>query len=246
MEDKFNLTREQNIFLAQKTIVENIYNAAKLEGCNSTYFQTEKILNGINDENVPLNEIQVMLNLKSAWSYVFQNIDKDIDKDFICNINSRVSRNESLDWGVIRYGNVGVRLMDGTTYEAPIPDEDKVIQKLKELSEIKNTTERALEYYAWGIKAQLFWDGNKRTSNIIANAILIKNGKGIITVHEKDIEEFNNKLTKYYKTDDASELKEFFYEKCIKGLDIDKTLEKKHKISWNKAMKKDKDNGNEL
>ncbi|MGF6906220.1 hypothetical protein [Fusobacterium sp. PH5-44] len=77
MEDKFNLTRKLSIFLAKKTLNENIYNAAKLEGCSSTYFQTEKILNEINDENVPLNEIQVMLNLKNAWYYVFQNIDKN-------------------------------------------------------------------------------------------------------------------------------------------------------------------------
>ena len=67
MEDKYNLTKEQNIFLAKKTIVENIYNAIKLEGCNSTYMQTEKILRGVNDGDVPLNEIQVMLNLKRAW-----------------------------------------------------------------------------------------------------------------------------------------------------------------------------------
>lgn len=31
-EDKYNLTVEQNIFLAKKLIVENIYNSARLEG----------------------------------------------------------------------------------------------------------------------------------------------------------------------------------------------------------------------
>ena len=32
------------------------------------------------------------------------------------------------------------------------------------------------------MRSQLFWDGNKRTSNIVANSILIKNGKGIISI----------------------------------------------------------------
>ncbi|MGF6906219.1 hypothetical protein [Fusobacterium sp. PH5-44] len=137
-------------------------------------------------------------------------------------------------------------MINGIIYEAPIPDEKEVILKLKELFQIKSVTKRALEYYIWGIKSQLFEDGNKRTSNIIANAIFIKEGKGIVTVSENDIKEFNNELTEYYKTDDSRKLKKFFYEKCIKGLDINKTLEKKHKLSWNKTMKKEKDSGNEL
>ena len=250
MEDKYNLTKEQNIFLAKKTIVENIYNAIKLEGCNSTYMQTEKILHGLNDGDVPLNEIQVILNLKRAWQDMMKNIDKEIDIDFICRTNSYVSQNESLDWGVLRYGKVGVRLMDDSTYEAPIPNENDVMKKLKDINEIKSPTERAIDYYIWGIKSQLFWDGNKRTSNIIANAYLIKEGKGIITVHEKDIKEFNENLTEYYKTDNPQKLKQFLYNKCVVGLDIDKDIEKKHKISWEKAVKKaresDKDNGNEF
>ena len=240
--DKYDLTREQNIFLAKKTIVENIYNAIKLEGCNSTYFETEQILHGKNHGNVPLNEIQTILNLKRAWGYATGNVDHELNKEFVCEINNYVSQNESLDWGVIRYGVVGVRLIDGSTYEAPIPDEGMVSSKLNEIFKIENITERALEYYTWGIKSQLFWDGNKRTSNIVANAILISGGKGIITIPEKDIEEFNQHLSDFYKTGKSEKVKEFFYEKCIKGLDIDKELEKKHKLSRKKTVKIDNDN----
>ena len=45
--DKYNLTREQNIFLVKKEFTETIYNATKLEGCNTTFIQTEKILKGL-------------------------------------------------------------------------------------------------------------------------------------------------------------------------------------------------------
>ena len=67
MKDKYNLTREQNVFLAKKVMTSSVYNAAKLEGLNITYVQTEKILNGINDGNVSLDDVRVILNLKSAW-----------------------------------------------------------------------------------------------------------------------------------------------------------------------------------
>ena len=53
---------------------------------------------------------------------------------------------------------------------------------MSEIKKIKSTTEKALNYYLWAIRSQLFWDGNKRTSNIVANAILISNGKGILNI----------------------------------------------------------------
>ena len=37
MKDKFNLTKEQNLFLAKKVLVTSIYNSAKLEGLNITF-----------------------------------------------------------------------------------------------------------------------------------------------------------------------------------------------------------------
>ncbi len=43
-QDKYVLTKEQNVFLAKKLIVENIYHSAKLEGCNVTFPDTKTIL----------------------------------------------------------------------------------------------------------------------------------------------------------------------------------------------------------
>lgn len=237
VENKCNMTREQNIFLAKKEIVETIYNAIKLEGCNTTFPQTKKILDGINDSAVPLDDVQIILNLKNAWQYILQNLDKEIDLQFICNINLRVSKNESLDPGVIRYGNVGVTLKDGSKYYPDLPDIEKLKEKLKEIGKIENTTERALKYYLWGMRSQLFWDGNKRTSNIVANSILIREGKGIITIQPKDLDEFNDKLSKFYITNDFKEMTKFLYDKCIKGIEIDKELEKKNKEIFEKEVR---------
>ena len=245
MEDKYNLTREQNIFLAKKILAETVYNAIKLEGLNTTYVQTEKILNGINDEKVALDDVRTILNLKSAWKYILNNLDKKIDINFVCNVNKRVSADESLDWGVIRYGNVGVRLIDGSSYDPEVPDIEKVSKELEKINKIENTTEKALTYYLWGARSQLFWDGNKRTSNIVANAILIRDGKGILSVDEKDLEEFNLKLSKFYKTNNMKEMRDFLYNKSVKGMTINKELEKKNKNPWAKNKENEKDKENE-
>lgn len=44
MKDKYNLTLEENVFLAKRVIVDNIYSNARIEGCNVTFPQTQTIL----------------------------------------------------------------------------------------------------------------------------------------------------------------------------------------------------------
>lgn len=71
----------------------------------------------------------------------------------------------------------------------------------------------------YGMRNQLFWDGNKRTSMIIANKIMIMNGKGIILVKDDDLLEFNKLLTEYYTTGFDTKIIEFLYNKCVYGLE---------------------------
>ena len=70
----------------------------------------------------------------------------------------------------------------------------------------------------YGMRSQLFWDGNKRTSIIVANKIMIENGKGIIKVPDSKLEEFNVLLSEFYSTNEMDKIKEFIYENCIDGI----------------------------
>lgn len=216
IDDKYNLTREENIFLAKKRLVSNIYNSVKLEGLNVTFPETQTILDGVNVSGVKLDDITCILNLRDAWREVINSIDEDINLDYICKINSFVSRNESLEWGVLRSGNVGI---SGTEYVPKIPEKDEVVRDLNEIFEIENITLKSIKYMLYGMRSQLFWDGNKRTSMIIANKIMIQNGKGIISVSEDNILDFNRLLTDYYNTGNDEELILFIYNNCIYGID---------------------------
>ena len=217
MLDKYNLTKKENVFLAKKVLVSSIYNSAKLEGINVNYQDTKTILDGANVPSLRLDEINCILNLRDAWNFVLSNIDEAITLDFICKINSFVSRNESLEWGVLRTGKVGI---NGVDYIPDIPNEAKIIADIKNIMEEKNITRRSLVLMLYLMRTQVFWDGNKRTSMIVANKIMIENGCGVITIKEEYFKEFNSLLTEYYNTNKMESLLEFLYNNCIFGMEI--------------------------
>ena len=216
MKDKYNLTLEENIFLSKKMLVSNIYSNAKIEGCNVTFPETQTILDGVNVPNVKLDDIQCILNLRDAWKYLINNVTEEFNIEFICKINEFVARNESLEWGKIRTGKV---LISGTEYVPEIPDREEIINKLNEINKIEDITLRAIKYMLYGMRTQIFWDGNKRTSTICANKILISNGKGILMVQDKYLNQFNKLLTEFYNTNEDEEIIEFLYNNCIFGIE---------------------------
>lgn len=215
MENKYNLTLEQNTFLAKRNIIDNIYAGARMEEINVTFLQVKKILEGINVPNLKIDEIQCILNLRDAWKYVINNIKEEFNINFICKINELVARSESIEWGVLRSGNVQIT---GTEYISDVPEEEVVKKQIAEILKIKNTTERAIEYMLYGMRSQLFWDGNKRTSMICANKIMIENGNGIIKVPDNKLEEFNTLLSEFYTSNDKVKIKQFIFANCIDGI----------------------------
>lgn len=214
--DKYNLTKEESMFLAKKGFIENIFYSSKLEGCNITFPDTQTIIEGKSVEGYDMHDIGIIVNLKHAWEYVLKNIDEPFDLKFAKGIHNFIGYNEALTWGEFRKGEVGI---SGVVYKPPIPDEIEVKKEATELLSIPNVTERAIKYMLWAMRRQLFWDGNKRTSILSANKILISEGKGILTIKEEYLPEFNRKLSAFYETNDYSKVDSFIYENCIYGID---------------------------
>lgn len=226
MQDKYNLTQEQSVFLAKKMIKENVYSGVKLEGINLTFPETQAILDGINVPSATIDDIQTILNMRDAWRYVLKTLDEPFTLDYACRVNYYVARNESLDWGALRYGEVGI---GGTDYKPPIPERRNVEESIQRIMDWDvSITEKAIHYFVWGSKQQLFWDGNKRTSLICANKILLQHGHGIMTIRDNNAVKFNEFLTKYYeeKTGNTnySNLVNFLYENGVQGIEFGKQL----------------------
>lgn len=217
MQDKYQMTLEQNLFLAKRNLIDNIYSNARMDGINITFPQTQTILEGVNVPSLKIDEIQCVLNLRDAWKYIINNISGEITLDFICKVNGYVARNESLDWGVLRNGRVNIT---GVEYIPDVPVKEEVENKISQILNIENVTQRAIEYMLYGMRSQLFWDGNKRTSILVANKMMIENGKGIIKIPDIHLEKFNQLLTEFYNTNNKEEIKQFIYENCIDGIEF--------------------------
>lgn len=216
--DKYHLTPEQNLFLAKKKWDENVYCGMKMENRAVTFPQTKTILEGVNVPNVRLDDIQAILNMRDSWNYLLQTISEPLNLDYLCKLNEFIARNEALEWGKLRTGSVGI---SGTDYIPPVPDGETVIFELDKILCANTTaTEKALNIFAWGARSQLFWDGNKRTSLVAANKILISAGAGMLTIKEDSMQQFNELLVDYYNTGNAANLKAFMYDNAIIGITI--------------------------
>ena len=184
-----------------------------------TFPQTQTILNGVNVPNVQLDDIQAILNMRDAWKYLLHTVEELITFAYWCKLNEYIARNEALEWGKLRTGTVGI---SGTDYIPPIPEKETVIKELDHIlsNSDMSATDKALEVFVWETRGQFFWDGNKRTSLMLANKILISAGAGIMTITDKYMEQFNVVLLKYYNTGKPDELKQFIYENAIHGINL--------------------------
>lgn len=216
--NKYCLSKEQSLFLAKKKWDENVYCGMKMENRNITFPQTKTILNGVNVPGVTLDDLQAVLNMRDAWRYLINSIDTPVSLSYICKLNEFVARNEALEWGTLRIGNVGI---SGTDYIPPVPDSEEVEEELADiiLSD-KSNTEKAIIAFLWGARRKIFWDGNKRTSILLANKILVENGNGMLTITEKYMARFNELLVEYYNTNEINQIKEFLYKYAIIGIDF--------------------------
>lgn len=188
-----------------------------------TFPQTQTILNGINVPNVCLDDIQAILNMRDVWRFILSDLNAPVTLSYLCKLNGYIARNEALAWGTLRTGRVAI---SGTEYIPSIPKKEVVEQELTAiLSDGCTATEKALNAFAWGTRGQLFWDGNKRTSLVLANKILLEAGAGMLTITEKYMEQFNERLVEYYNTGNAEPLKLFLYENAIQGIELELTNE---------------------
>ena len=60
LEDKYNMTREQNVFLAKRNIVDSIWKSSHIEGINVTFQETQRIYDGGNVARLRIDEIKTI------------------------------------------------------------------------------------------------------------------------------------------------------------------------------------------
>lgn len=217
MIDKFNLTQSQNIFFAKRNIVDSLWKSANLEGIAITFPETQAIYDGGNIFHLRVDEIVTINNLKHAWQFLLATIDSEINYNYISSVHSLVGSNLVESPGKIRVYDVK---MAGTNWRPELPTKEKLETLLEDINKYNCETEKYIILMCKLMKMQLFNDGNKRTSMLIANHELIKSGKGIISISQENKVEFGTKLIEYYEDEEKLEpLTDFIYDKCLDGMD---------------------------
>lgn len=218
MKDKFKLTQEQNIFVAKRNIVDYIYKSANLEGIHVTFPETQAIFDGVGVNGVKVEDIIKINNLKRAWQFMLDTLDRLTDFDYLCRLNMIIGSEGSI------YGAGKIRAYDvkisGTDWQPQVPFEYDVRNEMTDILKIKSKTEKAITLMLWGMRRQIFIDGNKRTSMMIANKEMIRHGCGIISIPNERIKSFYDLLIGFYETNDMEKIKNFVYENCIDGLNF--------------------------
>lgn len=214
MQNKFNMTREQNVFTAKRILVDSVYKSANLEGIAVTYAETIDILNNVNVAKLRPDEITAIINLRSAWHFVLDNLDRALDLGLIKECHVRIGHGIVFPLGEFRDRTV---IISGTSWRPEEPDTERYHLELTDIKTIENATDRSITLMLWAMRNQMFIDGNKRTASIIANHEMIRNGCGVISVPVELDGTFKAKLVSFYETNDDEEIKQFIYDNCIDG-----------------------------
>lgn len=216
MENKFNMTKDDNIFFAKRKLIDNIYKSANLEGIAVTFADTYSFMNNVNTGNISIDDMLKLKGLKDAWEYVLNTIDEELTIDYIKKIHFQVCKGQNIfPLGDFRDKGVGVT---GTSWRPKLPIECNYENELKDIMSISNDLDRCISLFCWIQRSQMFLDGNKRVANLVANKEMIRCGQGIIAIPIEKIGEYFVLLINYYETNDMTNIKEWIRNNCVDGI----------------------------
>lgn len=218
--DKYHLSRKESVYLLKKNIVELVYNAGKFEGLNTTLLQTEEIIKYNRANNVAVDDVLTVVNLKRGFEMLLNSVQEPL-LETSKRINRIVAAEDALFPGEIRTGGVEVSTIQGR-YVPPMLTEDEVKNQYDEIMNQEiSETEKALRLFLFISKNQIFWDGNKRTALLTANKIMFSKGVGLLSVPESVFAKFNELLSMYDNSNQSSnesKILSFIHEECIYGI----------------------------
>lgn len=200
------------IEMAKRLLVDSIWKSANLEGLGTTFPKTEAILANAPTETKS-EEVLFVINMKRAWQFLLDNIDAPNTLMLLREYNKVVGELLFRNNGEIR--NIPVQI-GGTSWEPEMPQTAIIISDLDEIEKNDDIIDKALKYFCYVARCQMFIDGNKRVAQLIANKILIENDIGIFQIPIEKLEQFKTLLIKFYENADDTEIINFMKEFCVK------------------------------
>lgn len=206
--------RDTAVEMAKRLLVDSIWKSANLEGLGTTFPKTEAIL-----ANAPTTtkteEVLFVINMKRAWQFLLDNLEYGNSIMLLREYNKIIGELLFHYAGEIR--TIPVQI-GGTSWEPEMPQTGIIIDTLRELETIEDQELKALKYFCYVARTQMFIDGNKRVAQLIANKVLIENNIGIFQVPIEKLEEFKELLIAFYETGTDESIINFMKDFCIRKI----------------------------
>ncbi len=218
---KMEVPRAVARFEAQ--LVGHVWDAAALEGNPYTLPEVQTLLEGVTVGGRRLEDEQQVLAL-AASTRMLHDLVRDGDfeprKDISDRLHGVVAPHEAIEAGHFRgegsvRGGGTVNLGEAGTFRATGCEDGgeelraEYSRGLDFLSTLENPVERAVAYFCLGTRRQFYFDGNKRTSRLMMNGILMSAGRDAISIPFARRLEFNQGLISLYADANATPLMQF-------------------------------------
>lgn len=204
--------KDTAIEMSKRLLIDSIWKSANLEGLGTTFPKTEAIL-----ANAPTTtkteEVLFVINMKRAWQFLLDNLDYDNSISLLREYNKIVGELLFSYAGEIR--TIPVQI-GGTSWEPEMPQTGIIIDAMSDIEQIEDIELKALKYFCYVARTQMFIDGNKRVAQLMANKVLIENNIGIFQIPIEKLEDFKEKLIEFYESGDDQVLIGFMKKFCIR------------------------------
>jgi len=198
----------------ERITIELSWKSSKIEGNTYSLLDTERlILENKPSEGKTEMETQMILNHKNAFSFIYQNRNsfKEISHQDIENIHRLLVEEMDISYG-LRKNPVGI---SGSKY-LPLDNIYQIEEALKNLlskvNNIKSPYGKALLCILGISYIQPFEDGNKRTSRLIADAILLAYHCAPLSYRSVDEKEYKEAIIVFYELNSIMPFKKIFIE----------------------------------
>ncbi len=198
-------------FRLQKLATEYVWNTVSLENNPFTFPEVQTLLEGITVGGHKLADQQQVLNQAKSLNCLLTMVKQNtfaLNQFTFCKLHSLVAFEEDLEWGTFRTGEVSIA---GTAHKPPPVSQLETLFKegIEYLETLENPVERGIIVFLFASLHQFFYDGNKRTSRLMMNGLLLSHGIDAINIPAKKKLEFNQTMIEFYDTKNADNMIKF-------------------------------------
>ncbi len=198
----------------ERLTIELSWKSSKIEGNTYTLLETEKL---IKEEKMAIGktkeDAQMILNHKNVLNYIFENKNqfKKISRKNLEDIHSILVKDLDINNG-FRNHPVGIV---GSIYK-PLDNIYQIAEAvdvlIDKVNKMKSPYDKSLLALLGIAYIQPFEDGNKRTSRLLANALLVSYGLMPLSYRSVDEDDYRKAMITFYELNSVGSVKNIFIE----------------------------------